>query len=293
MVGVPPPSPPWSLQALTARCWVGGSFSFGARSACSFPPSPSPSSMCPLSLQCPWGYLHSPGDPWQLGPLPSSLVLVSRTHDLYSIYLCCAPLWALQRRRLLTTCHLLSAACVAAPLGDLWLDSLHPLLAPGFLPWALCRPQGSLRSIIYLGHLFHSGGVGSPRRLNPPSHSPWKSPLGFSTTPEALGPSSLSLNPEDSPEGFSCRPEILSFYLFPAPWRPPALSRWRPRRLLHPLERLPRSFSSIPLSFSPASFRPCLAPPRSWPPPSSPTPLSPICSTRHFRLRSPPCLYCL
>ena len=55
-----------------------------------------------------------------------------------------------------------------------------------------------------------------------PPRTPWRSPPGFSATPEALGPPSMIPTPEESPAGFFRRSETLSHSLFSTSWRPPA-----------------------------------------------------------------------
>ena len=80
----------------------------------------------------------------------------------------------------------------------------------------------------------------------------------------------MSPTPEDSPARFSHRLEILSLIFFlthgglplplcPRPQR--LLPRWRPRRPLRPLVRLPCRFPLIPLPLLSASFCPPLPPP--------------------------------
>ena len=96
-----------------------------------------------------------------------------------------------------------------------------PSLSPSICPRHSVALKGHSEGFITQEQLFHSEGVGHPWQFAYPSQS-LAIPPGFSATPEASRPPSLSLTPEYSPAGFSRWLENLSISLFPAPWWPTA-----------------------------------------------------------------------
>ena len=132
-----------------------------------------------------------------------------------------APMWDRRRRRPQPACHLLVATAVSSRLrfsgGE---GSYVPSLPPSVIP------QNSVSLGGHSGDFFPWGnsstpGVSMPCGDSTPPHIPWRSPLGFLTTPEASQIPSLTTNTEDSPARFSCRPATLSLSPGFSPWRPP------------------------------------------------------------------------
>ena len=178
------------------------------------------------------------------------------------------------------------------------MGSFYPLLALVCPPPALHCPRGSLQRFPPPGQLFHSGGVISPRQLEPPSHSLTIPPGIFCHSGGlALPLLRLPLQRTRRP----CFPAVRKPSTFPAfiphgslplplrllPWQSRLM--WRLRRPLHPLDRFLRRFPPVPLLSASASFRPPTPPLRSRPSPLKLTHPSPLCSTWCCRLRSPPC----
>ena len=170
--------------------------------------------------------------------------------QLSSISFYRASLWNLRRRQILPARHLLSAAGVAAPLGVLGGWGVSVLYLPPFVrPWHSVSLEGHSGGFLPLGQLLHSGGVGAPRRLNLPSHSP-EIPRGFPPLRRPQGPHLCLPLQRTCWPGFllAGHPLTLPFFRLMVALLHLYPQRWRPRRLLRPLDCLLCHLSPIPLS---------------------------------------------
>ena len=190
--------------------------------------------------------------------------------DLSSLSLSCDQLWDLWHHRLLPVA--ISSTRLVLPLPLVYRVARDfpspPLPSLVHLPSELCCPQGSLRSFCPPGETLPHRGRRCPLATQLPLLLPGDPLWGVPPLRRPLPPPLLiSLQGTHGP-GFPAVRQPSPFTFF-APYGGllllvlPHPRRWRPRRPLRPLVRLPRRFPPIPVPLPALSFLPPLPPPRS------------------------------
>ena len=215
------------LSARSVRCLV------------RYPISVPLSSWSPVTMVASWPSPRS--CIYALAGSPASSTGASKPHFLARLGLapsapsgCLCGITSLPLPAAVPCCGLVSAAG-PGPLVIYLLLPLYPLAlvswVMGGVPSPTCPCPYSPRTLSPLGVTtevssprgnYSTPGASMPLGNSTSPPTTWRSPLGFSATPEALRPPSLPPTPEDSLAGFSHWPATLS--LFPGfyPWYPPA-----------------------------------------------------------------------